>query len=165
MPPLRQAHAASPAYLLQLTLLSGTKTLAPGAGEGWPCPESLLCAWQSARQTSLQGAPATGKSKECGGPREVGSGLCRGAGSLPDGPSPVLPRAPCLSPQLRANSHANPVLDWWLPPARRGKRATQKAGLESPLVVDGIMVPRGDYPHPAGPRRPALEPREKAASY
>lgn len=37
------------------------------------------------------------------------------------GTSFVLLRAPWLSPQLRADSRANPVPGWWLPPARRGK--------------------------------------------
>lgn len=52
-------------------------------------------------------------------------------------------RAPWLSPWLRADSRANPIPGWRPPLARRGKRATGKAGLESPLVVDGITVPPG----------------------
>lgn len=68
----------------------------PWTGEGWPCPESLLCARQSARQTvpSLQGARAMGKSKEGGG---CCAGSAQGCAGEPPGRPQLLPPL-CLEP-------------------------------------------------------------------
>lgn len=89
----------------------------------------------------------------------IGGQLGAAQGEPPaSGTSSALLGAPWPSPQLRADSHANPIPGWRLLPARREKRATRKAGLEFPFVVDGITVPPGAYPHPAGPRRPGPAP-------
>ena len=81
----------------------------------------------------------------------VGSGLCGGwgearASQMPPAPgtSSVLPGAPWLSPELRADSHANPVSGWQPPPAGRGHEPPRRAASESPFVVDGRVVPLGD---------------------
>lgn len=96
------------------------------------------------------GHPGSGKEQGVWGPWEVGSGL-GGEPGAPGWPQFRSAQSPMLSPQLRAGSRANPVPGWWLPPDRKGKRATRKAGSESPLVVDGMVVPPGDYPQPVGP--------------
>lgn len=42
------------------------------------------------------------------------------------GTSLAQPRAPCLRPQLRADSHANPVPGWWPPPPGSGSKLPRK---------------------------------------
>lgn len=79
------------------------------------CLESLLCAWQSVSQSRVPG-----RGKEKSGGHWGSTQDCEPPPQVPPtaGTSSILPGALWLSPQLRADSHANPILGWWPPPGR-----------------------------------------------